>query len=150
MIGLFINIAIVLIIIFSIIKRMKETAQKAEELDKPPPQQPLSDEKPSLAQKIQDWSKQFEMQLEAPEPKERPGADIESLEQSNMEEFTGIVSEETQQLSEEIQLTPSPQPYSEPLIKRKPQIQLRFSGSDIVQGIIMSEILSQPVGLRGN
>ena len=128
---------------------MKETAQKSEELGKPPPQHPLGDEKPSLAEKIQNWSKQFEMQLEKPEQEERSDLDIESFEQTHLEEFTGIYSEEAGQLPEEIQLTPSPPPYSAPLIKRKPQIQLHFSGSAIVQGIIMSEILSQPVGLRG-
>ena len=129
---------------------MKETAQKAEELDKPSPQQPLSGGKPTLAEKIQDWSKQFEMQLEMPEPKERPATDIESLEQTLDEESAAIYSEEAGQLPEEIQLTPSPSAYSAPLVIRKPKMQLHFSGSDLIQGIIMSEILGQPVGLRGN
>ncbi len=152
MIELLIQLVIILIVVASIIKRMKETAQKAEELDKPSPQRPLGDEKqkPTLAEKIQDWSKQFEMQLETPEPKERPGADIESLGQTLDEKSTVIIPGEAEKLPEEIQIAPSPPPYSAPLIKRKPQIQLNFSGSDLIKGIIMSEILGQPVGLRGD
>ena len=146
-IGFLINLVIVVVIILSVLKRLKDVAKQGEELEAPPPvAHPAA---PDLVERTDEIPQE--------EPVERPELPeiFKQLFEQEKPDISGEdeieqepVIAEPVQLPEEIV---KPVAYGLPVIPKEeqtPELKLSFRGSEVVRGIVMSEILGPPVGLK--
>ena len=151
-IGFLINLVIVVVIILSVLKRLKDVAKKGEELETPPPAAPSA--APDMVERTDEIPQEEPVERpELPEifkrllEQEKPDiSDEDEFEQEP--EVPEPVMAEPIQLPEEIV---KPFSYGLPVIPKEeqtPELKLSFRGSEVVRGIVMSEILGPPVGLK--
>lgn len=148
---LIINLIIVFVIIFSILKRVQEVGKKGEELKVPPDIPPES-----LSEQIKELKNLMQPELEEVTQASEPVLTEEGTIERVHAEFTEpeVAPEpETPALYEEpVPMIKRPVSYKK-IIPRKKVSQryiLSFGGSEVVRGIIMSEILGKPVSMRGD
>jgi len=147
-----INLVIVVVIILAVLKRLKDVAKKGEELEAPPPAAPpaapdmveRTDEIPQEEPVERPELPEIFKQLFGQEKPDIPGED----EFEQKPEVPEPVMAEQFQPPEEIA---KPVAYGLPVIPKEeqtPRLKLSFRGSEVVRGIVMSEILGPPVGLK--
>ena len=164
---LLINLIIIFVIFAAILKRFKEVAKKGEELGSSPPAAPevepeivgrkvdVPRKEPGPGQVLKKLFEELgEVTLERP-PEQAEPKDI--MKQTTV--LRGDVLEQPWELPEQIveesvqpsEIIQPPVSYSKAAVsKEKPvsRFQLSFSGSEVVRGIVMSEILGPPVSER--
>jgi len=142
-----INLVIVVVIILAVLKRLKDVAKKGEELEAPPPAAPPA--APDMVERTDEIPQE--------EPVERPELP-EIFKQLFGQEKPDIPGEDEFEqepvIAEPVQLPEKivkPVTYGLPVITKEeqtPRLKLSFRGSEVVRGIVMSEILGPPVGLK--
>jgi hypothetical protein len=163
-----INLIIFLVIIFSVIKRLKDVSEKGEKLEAPPPAVPKTGreeipktmEAPRKGPGAREVLKELFKELEEAS-QGKPLEQVEQAEQVELQQTATpipipIYSEDTLERIQEapIQPTEVDKPLlpdyvkKAPMNKHVPEFQLSFSSSDTVMGIVMSEILGPPVSLK--
>ena len=146
---LIINLIIVFVIIFSILKRVQEVGKKGEELKVPPDIPPES-----LSEQIKELKNLMQPELEEVTQASEPVLTEEGTIERVHAEFTEpeVAPEpETPALYEEpVPMIKQPVSYKKitPRKKVSQRYILSFGGSEVVRGIIMSEILGKPVSMR--
>jgi len=146
---LIINLIIVVVIVFSILKRVQEVGKKGEELNVPPDIPPES-----LSEQIKELKNLMQPELEEVTQASEPVLTEEGAIERVRAEFTEpeIAPEpETPALYEEpVPMIKQPVSYKKIVPRKKVSERyiLKFGGSEVVRGIIMSEILGKPVSMR--
>jgi len=151
-IELLINLVIVVVIILSVLKRLKNVSKKGEELETPPPAAPPA--APDMVERTDEISQE--------EPVERP--ELPEIFKQLFGQEKPDISGEDELKQEPVVPEPSmaepvqppeeivkPVAYGLPVIPKKEQtaeLKLSFRGPEVVRGIVMSEILGPPVGLK--
>ena len=161
-----INLIIFLVIIFSVIKRLKDVSEKGEKLEAPPPAVPKTGreeipktreaprKEPGAREVLKELFKELEDASQG-----KPLEQIEQVEQVELQETATPIPIYSEDTLEQIQEAPArTEEVDKPLLpdyvkkvpkkKPAPEFKLSFSGSDTVMGIVMSEILGPPVSLK--
>jgi len=149
---LLIQIIIIVVIVLSILKRMKEVAGKGEELGAPPPVAPPVSppmvERPLMpVQRVEEVEKTVKQAEPSGMLKELRELFQQELPEPAVEEVP-LTPEEFPPVSEDIL---QPVSYREIVIPKKepaPLLSLSFTGTEAAKGIVLSEILGPPVSLR--
>jgi len=158
--GIIIQLIIVFIIIASVMKRFKEIAGKSKELEQSPLPKPAIDlfevqnsqeepaAKPFQAQQPETPPWELPPRAEVPVSfdedafESRPEIEVSESRLSEGMTKVGGLMPEIRTFAERPQTMISPE-------RRRPHIPvLRFNQNQVVRGIIMSEILGPPVGIR--
>ena len=148
---LIINLIIIFVIIFSVLKRIQEVAKKGEELKVPPDIPPET-----LSEQIKELKNLMQPELEEVKPISEPVLPEEVTIEKVHAEFTEpeVVPEPEIPafIEEPFPVIEEPVSYKKitPRKKVSQRYILSFRGSEVVRGIIMSEILGNPVSMRGN
>ena len=157
---LIINLIIVFIIIFSLYKRFQEVSKKGSEI-KPPtksipePSPEMVDELKRITQKEEEVIKEEVVEETQPVPSSEDIFEKLRQEFAEPETFSepsyvpeAAIPEQTEEPVPEIVQTID---YSKDVPRKKERrYVLKFGGSELVNGILMSEILGKPVSLREN
>jgi hypothetical protein len=149
------NLIIILVIVITVLKRLREVEKKGKELGGPPPvapplpwepaAPPQTAPQPVLERPVPQTEAAETFEEERPEP-------VFTFEDMFEEEKTPAEPESV--FKEEIVYPPEELIPVIPLVERQPQIvkiptlNLSFSRSEVVRGIVMSEILRPPLALR--
>ena len=160
---LIINLIIVFIIIFSILKRVQEVGKKGEELKVPPdiPPETLSEQIKELKNLVQPEPEEVKpvsepvlqeeitiekVHAEYAEPEAAPEPETPAI----IEEPVPVVEEQIPVIGEPVPMIKQPVSYKKVIPRKKVSQRyiLSFGGSEVVRGIIMSEILGKPVSMR--
>ena len=163
---LIINLIIILVIIFSVLKRLKGTSEKVKELEKPSPAVPKTGrETPQKEPGARGILKELFKELEE-SSREKPIEQPVAMQRSEQETDGHVPSsgEDTFELSQEELIKTAQEELSQttddrkrdsqdfiqkiPVTKPVKQFHLIFYGPDVVRGIVMSEILGPPVSMR--
>ena len=155
---LIINLVIVFIIVFSILKHLQEVGKKGEELKVPPdiPPESLSEQikkiKDLTQHELEEVKPVSESVLTEEEIFEKIHAEFTEPEVAPEPETSALIKEPVSMIWEPVPTIKKPVSYRK-IIPRKKVSQrytLSFGGSEVVRGIIMSEILGKPVSMRGD
>ena len=160
---LIINLIIVFIIIFSILRRVQEVGKKGEEIKVPPdiPPESLSEQIKELKNLMQPELEEVtqvsepvlteegaieKVHAEFTEPEVAPEPETPAL----FEEPVPVVEEQIPVIVEPVPMIKQPVSYKKitPRKKVSQRYILSFGGSEVVRGIIMREILGSPVSMR--
>ena len=150
MLELVINLIIIFVIFVAILKRLQGVVKKGQELKTQPPVTPPVPHKAVRKAYEEKPGPQWQPSQEVKPSVEREKSVVfrEDLLERLEEEYPEPVAEETVQPPEELVQEVSYRGVLESVRERKPRLYFGFSGSELVKGIIMSEILSPPVSLR--
>jgi len=167
-IELIINIAIILFIIFSVLKRTQEVSKKSQDIKKPPEtsrpplqRRPASPVQQETARRETPTATRTETILRQDKPAGEKPLWRQMLEELDIyPETERTVKKEAQEAGERVvaevkKAKESPKPVIATVnipdeYEPKPlhQLKLHFAGDDLVRGIVMSEILGQPVSMK--
>ena len=150
MFGLLINLIIIFVIFVAIMKRVQEVTKKAQELKTQPPVTPPIFPKAILEPTEERPSPQWQpsQELKPSVEQEKPVVFREDLWEHLKEELPEPEVEETFQPPVEFVQKVPYQEVLKSVREHEPRLYFSFSGSELVKGIIMSEILGQPLSLR--
>ena len=155
---LIINLIIVVVIVFSILKRVQEVAKKGEELKVPPdiPPETLSEQikkfKDLMQPELEEVESVSESVLTEENIFEKAHKEFAEPEVFSEPEIPAFIEEPVPVVEKTIPVFKKPVSYKK-IIPRKKVSKgyiLKFGGSEVVRGIIMSEILGKPVSMRGD
>ena len=152
-----INIIIIFIIIVSVFKRLQGIAKKGGEIKVPPASPPVPF--PEMTEKYETPEESAQEKME--EPVRKPALSGEEI----LKEIFRVHTEPKATFEHEIiPVPPLPEQVEEPVSmveqplparkaaprEKEKSYTLHFGGSELVRGILMSEILGTPVSLRGD
>ena len=151
-----IQIVIIIFIFLALIKRIKEIAEKGGEIQAPPGSPPIPH--PEMTEEL---NRRFlEPEEEEVKPEVKPVLSAEEIFKKFAREYIEPVTSHEPEITPEAEIIPQVEkPVTEvampPLQARAAprevapiSLKLNFGGSEVVTGILMSEILGQPVALR--
>ena len=151
-----IQIVIIIFVFLALIKRIKEIAEKGGEIKVPPTSPPIPH--PEMTEEL---NRRFlEPEEEEVKPEFKPVLSAEDIFKKFAREYiepetyhepeitpeTEIIPEVEKPVPEDAM--PPSQAWAVPLEASTTSVKLNFGGSGLVTGILMGEILGQPVALR--
>lgn len=146
-----INLIIIFIVIVTVLKRIHEVAKKRDEITVPPasPTGPF----PELAEELKRMEKPEEEEIKPMSEQVPPEEEIfEKIQPEFAEPEIFLEPEIPPQIEEPVPEVVQPIFYEKAVPRKKAAsgLTLSFSGSEVVKGIIMREILGPPVSMQND
>ncbi len=144
-----VNLIIIFIIVITVLKRIQEVNKKQGEITVPPTSPPVPF--PKLTEELKRRIKPVEDEIKPSEEQILSQEDVfEKIQPVFVEPKISIKQKFARQVEELFSVVTEPDFYEKvvPKIKAYSALKLKFSGSELIRGIIMREILGPPVSMQ--